>query len=190
MGGPGSGRPCSVCNHPRQPEIMDAVAQGDSYLAIGRRFGVSGDVVRRHATRHGGVGRRAVGRTCFTCGHHAREEIDLALLAGVPVSHVATAVGLSRSSVGSHAKDHLRLKLPQGPLGACAVCVHPDREQIERVMRSGAIGHTEIGRIADVRWSVSRRHQELHLDNPEYEAKLAAVAVARLAAVKRYVVAS
>ena len=41
-------RRCSVCTHPRRPEIDHAIVSGNSYRTVAQQFAVSRDAVVRH----------------------------------------------------------------------------------------------------------------------------------------------
>lgn len=45
-------RPCTVCQHPNRDRIDEAIATGESFRGIARRFCVSEDSVQRHARAH------------------------------------------------------------------------------------------------------------------------------------------
>ncbi|MGC2125494.1 MAG: hypothetical protein WA652_21830, partial [Xanthobacteraceae bacterium] len=48
-------------------------------------------------------------RTCSTCQHLKRPEIDRRLAAGEPLTHIANDYGLSQSSLYRHRKNCLQL---------------------------------------------------------------------------------
>lgn len=45
-------RPCNACGHPRIDEINRAIIGGVAQAAVGRKFGLTVDSIRRHAENH------------------------------------------------------------------------------------------------------------------------------------------
>jgi hypothetical protein len=43
-------RTCTVCNHPKAPEITEALLGGEAYRSIARRFGASESAMYRTPT--------------------------------------------------------------------------------------------------------------------------------------------
>jgi hypothetical protein len=46
------GRPCTTCHHVDRQEIESAIASGETFRGIARRYGLTPDAVERHAARH------------------------------------------------------------------------------------------------------------------------------------------
>ena len=74
-------------------------------------------------------------RSCTTCQHLKRPEIDRRLAAGEPVSHVARDYGLSVSSVNRHRANCLKLApaneiKKEAARGSAAVALLPSKEHL------------------------------------------------------------
>ena len=74
-------------------------------------------------------------RTCNTCQHLKRPEIDRRLAAGEPVSHVARDYGLTVSSVHRHRANCLRLApaneiKKEAARGSAAIALLPSKENM------------------------------------------------------------
>jgi hypothetical protein len=46
------GRPCTTCRHGDRQGIESAIASGERFRGIARRYGLTPDAVERHAARH------------------------------------------------------------------------------------------------------------------------------------------
>lgn len=74
-------------------------------------------------------------RTCNTCQHPKRPEIDRRLAAGEPVSHVARDYGLTISSVHRHRANCLKLApaneiKKEAARGSAAIALLPSKERL------------------------------------------------------------
>jgi hypothetical protein len=68
-----SGRPCASCSDPRRPELDEAIAAGESFRAISRRFApLSRDAIRRH--------RPHVGQALVRAAERKGERLEESLL--------------------------------------------------------------------------------------------------------------
>jgi len=79
-------------------------------------------------------------RTCITCQHLKRSDIDRRLAAGEPVARVAAAYELNRSSLDRHRKNCVKLASSneikkEAARGSAAIAVLPSKESL-----SGAYG--------------------------------------------------
>lgn len=202
---------CSVCRHAAVSEIEDAIRAGEQYNAITKRFDLPRAAVRYHATKalgirrgtgwrptpattamKGGVGPKPVGigpikppkNRCLTCSHPSRVEIDTAILAGEPYWSLDRQFGISHTALTNHAVNHLGVVRGTRSLPLrCWACLHPDRDKIDWALRSG-VPTLALSKALGESNSPLHTHRHLHLDNPEWEAKLTVAALARLAVVE------
>ena len=107
-----------------------------------------------------------------------------ALTPGASYATLGERFGLSVGRISDHMVNHVGYSRDQGL--TCQTCLHPDRAAIDALLRSGEACF-RVSKRYGLPNSSLRRHTHCHLDNPEWEAKRAAVAAARLEAVRRYV---
>jgi hypothetical protein len=88
-------------------------------------------------------------RTCTTCNHVKRAEIDRRLAGGEPATQIASAYGLNSSSLYRHLANCLKLAsanaiLKEAARGTAAVALLPSKETL-----SGAFSDL-AGRIDEI----------------------------------------
>lgn len=84
---------------------------------------------------------------CSICAHPQRDALELALVSGSSTRTVASQFGLSRSSVGRHAKTHLPERLGKGR--AHAKVLNPSRlakavDGVEKIAQRDLMGAAEL----------------------------------------------
>lgn len=96
----GIGRPCTTCHHVDRQGIESAIASGETFRGIARRYGLTPDAIERHAARHLPVD---VARTDF----RGRPGMTAADLMGRMVE-VADSARAVRLADGLSVRDALR----------------------------------------------------------------------------------
>lgn len=168
--------PCILCVHPDRA-VLDAALTGDEpQHELAAAFGASRALVTSHRRRCLGldpVDLRA--RRCHSCSHPDADDIDVALLAGLPDAVVAERFGLGLGALSHHRRHHLGLP---GAVRLCALCHHSRRDELHRLVLDDGVPVAAAARTVGVHEDVARSHLR-HLD------RLASWEVARAAAVAR-----
>jgi len=109
LGPPG----CSVCVHPERQEIELAVANGEPWVSIGRRFGINKSAPRNHADHASiPVPERWPGPRCRVCEHPDADEIEDLITLGWSNGDIARRFGFPNyKTVWNHNRPEHQEKL-------------------------------------------------------------------------------
>ena len=145
-------------------------------MEVAKALGVSHNAVSKWS-RAAGI-EAPPHRPCGACIHPQREEIDLALIENsVEAVRQQFGNGLKFTMLDRHRRKHLGMPVGRGygAYPACAVCDHPDRDEINRALRDGE-GPTALARKYEPAFTLNvlRHHLKTHLDNPRRDAAIAA----------------
>lgn len=140
---------CSVCNHPEREQIERLMKSPKvTYKQIESAYGLPQLGVSYHGRMHMGIVRQTA-RLCSVCVHGAQQTIDGELLSGkVSMASVAERYALSIKAVSLHRRNHLHAEGRPAP--QCAICLHSDREEIERECDAGRRSVALIARWFEV----------------------------------------
>lgn len=119
---------------------------------------------------------------CAACTHPASGLLDAALLGGYSYASVQRRFGLSDKQVRRHARVHLGLPSRSQRFGSCAVCRHPDLEEIEDGMVRGVVSMPALDLCYGFPRGLAAHHRKRHMTE-EYVAALASWEIQRLRAV-------
>jgi AraC-like DNA-binding protein len=152
---------CTICHHPAREAIEADLLAGHAWNRVGRAFDITRSSVQRHAKGHMGLTPshlRIAG--CSICDSPDRIAIDAALTSGQSATSLAREFPFSHSLMLRHRA--LCLKLPRLGKASCAICAHPDRDEIESLLRSEVL-LKDIARHHGVSQSSLTRHWTAHL---------------------------